>query len=124
MAKKRILVVDDEPLIVKALKYGLECSGYEVIAAFNETQAISEVRSEKPDLILLDMNIPGSNSIGIFGTLRASSNISSIPVIFMTDLRNEERKKKVLEMGAKDIIYKPFVKNDLLAQIKKALGES
>ncbi|MFC1924443.1 response regulator [Chloroflexota bacterium] len=124
MTNKRILVVDDEPLVVKAIQFSLEYGGYEVITAFSGNQAISKARSEKPDLVLLDIRMPVESGIGVFEILRSISNTSLIPVIFITASANEEVKKKVLEMGAQDFIYKPFNKNDLLAKVKNALGES
>ena len=124
MAKKKILVVDDEPQIVQVIQISLEYCGYEVITAFSGNQAISKARSEKPDLVLLDVKMPVESGIGVFEILRSISNTSLIPVIFITASANEEVKEKVLGMGAQDFIYKPFNKNDLLAKVKNALGES
>lgn len=122
MAKK-ILVVDDEPDIVKALTVRLRANNYEVIAAYDGLQALSRAQKEKPDLILLDIKMPADSGVGVFQKLKKLSYTGVIPVIFITAYASEEIRQKILEMGAEGFIAKPFNAEELLAKVKKALGE-
>jgi DNA-binding response OmpR family regulator len=122
MAKK-ILIADDEYNIVKLLSFRLQANGYEVIQAFDGNQAFEIAVKEKPDLILLDFNMPGFKGTGVLEKLKATSQVSRIPVIFVTAFTDDETKNKVIEMGARDFIGKPFDPEDVLNKIKKALEE-
>jgi DNA-binding response OmpR family regulator len=120
---KKILVVDDELDIVKALTVRLKANNYDVIGACDGTQAIGKAHKEKPDLILMDIKMPGQGGIKAYEHLKVSSDTSLIPVIFVTAIANEETRQQILEMGAVDFIAKPFDSRDVLAKVKKALGE-
>ena len=110
-----ILVVDDEPRIVKFLKVKLEASGYEVMAAGNGLEALEILRSQEPDLLVLDLVMPGMDG---FETLRQVRGISSIPVIILSARETSIDKIKGLEMGADDYLAKPFSPEELLARIE------
>ena len=115
MKQFSILVVDDEPRIVKFLKIRLEASGYEVLAAGNGLQALEILRSQEPDLLVLDLVMPGIDG---FETLRQVRAVSSIPVIILSAREASIDKIKGLEMGADDYLAKPFSPDELLARIE------
>jgi DNA-binding response OmpR family regulator len=119
----KILIADDEYNIVKLLSSRLQANGYEVIQAFDGNQAFEIAVKEKPDLILLDYNMPGCKGTTVLERLRESNHSFLTPVIFVTAFTDEETKNKVMEMGACDFIGKPFDPDEVLIKIKKALGE-
>jgi len=122
MAKK-ILVADDEPDIVKMLSMRLKAHGYEVIAAFDGLQAVREAYKERPDLILLDIKMPAGDGYTVFENLKRSVQIRLIPIIFVSALPPREVEEKVEQLGAQGFISKPFDSKELVARVKKVLGE-
>lgn len=122
MAKK-ILVADDEPDIVKMLSMRLKAYGYEIIAAFDGLQAVREAYKEKPDLILLDIKMPAGDGYTVFENLKRSVQIRLIPIIFVSALPPREVEEKVAQLGAQGFIAKPFDSKELVAKVKKVLGE-
>jgi two-component system chemotaxis response regulator CheY len=124
--RKKILLIEDEESLVKALTIRLRASGYEVFYAFDVLQGVQKARREKPGLIILDIRIPGGDGFLVAQRLNNSIMTRDIPVIFLTGLPESEGKKKALELGAKFYIKKPYDPDDLLDKVKTALalGES
>jgi DNA-binding response OmpR family regulator len=122
MAKK-ILIADDDPHIVALISSRLKANKYEVVAAYDAVQTISQVRKEKPDLIILDIKMPAGTGIGVLENLRRCVDTSTTPVLVMTAYPNEATRQKALEMGVVDFIPKPFQAEEILVKIKKILGE-
>ncbi|MCB2202892.1 response regulator transcription factor [bacterium] len=116
--KYRILVVDDEKRMVGFIRLNLEQDGFEVIEAFNGTEALDRLRDSLPDLILLDVMMP---DIDGFEVLRMIREISQVPVIMLTAKEEEDDKVKGLELGADDYITKPFSPRELVSRIKAVL---
>jgi len=113
-----ILVVDDEPSIVDVLRYNLEKANFTVLIASNGEQAIQLARSRQPDLIVLDLMLPGIDGLEVCRQLRKED---SVPIIMLT-ARDEEIDRVVgLELGADDYIVKPFSIRELIARIKAVL---
>jgi len=113
-----ILVVDDEPQIRRVMRTTLSNNGYTVTEARSGEEALEKIRSQSPDLILLDINMP---SMGGLETCREIRNGSDVPVIMLT-VRNTERDKvRALDAGADDYVVKPFGMEELLARIRAAL---
>jgi len=110
-----ILVVDDEPRIIKFLKLRLEASGYEVLTAGNGLEALEQLQSEEPELLVLDLVMPDMDG---FETLKQVRSMSSIPVIILSARETSIDKIKGLEMGADDYLAKPFSPDELLARIE------
>ncbi|GAB6169979.1 response regulator transcription factor [Clostridium carnis] len=121
MAKGKILVVDDEEHIVELISYNLESSGYNVIKANNGVNAFQLAREEKPNLILLDLMLPGMDGFDVCKAVRGDSDIKNTPVIMLTAKGEELDKILGLELGADDYITKPFSIRELLARIKAVL---
>lgn len=115
----KILVVDDEASIVTLLTYNLEKAGYGVVAAGNGKEALAKVNSEHPDLILLDLMLPGLDGLDVLKQLRQERNLT--PVILLTARGEELDKVLGLELGADDYITKPFSPREVVARVKALL---
>ena len=121
---KKILIVDDEINVIKVIASRLKANNYDVVTASDGTYAVKRALEEKPDLIILDIKMPAGGGISVFENLRRLDSVMMTPVIFITAHPTEEIKKQVLEMGAEDFVAKPFDPDDLLAKVRKALGEN
>lgn len=118
MNAANILVVDDEPQIRRVLRSTLSTQGYVITEAKTGEEALESLRKERPDLVLLDMNMPGMGGIE---TCREIRRASDAPIIMLT-VRNAERDKvAALDAGADDYVVKPFGIEELLARIRAAL---
>jgi len=113
-----ILVVDDEPKIVKLARDYLEKSGFRVVAAEDGTTALAQARHEHPDLIVLDLNLPGMDGLDICRALRRESDV---PIIMLTARAEEPDRLIGLELGADDYIVKPFSPRELVARVRAVL---
>jgi two-component system KDP operon response regulator KdpE len=118
MTSARILVVDDEPQIRRVMRSTLTAEGYEVHDAKTGTEALDELRKERYDLVLLDVNMPGMDGIETCKLIRASSEIA---VIMLTVRNAEQDKIAALDAGADDYVTKPFSMPELLARIRAGL---
>ncbi len=116
--KYRILVVDDEKRMVGFIRLNLEHDGFDVLEAFNGTQAINRLRESLPDLILLDVMMPDLDG---FEVLRMIREVSAVPVIMLTAKGEENDKVRGLELGADDYITKPFSPRELVSRIRAVL---
>ncbi|MBD8497871.1 response regulator YycF [Paenibacillus arenosi] len=114
----KILVVDDEQPIADILKFNLEKEGYEVVCAFDGNQAVELALSEKPDLILLDLMLPGKDGMDVCREVRQHRHM---PIIMLTAKDTELDKVLGLELGADDYVTKPFSTRELLARVKAHL---
>ncbi|TIO53706.1 MAG: response regulator transcription factor [Mesorhizobium sp.] len=114
-----ILVVDDEPPIRKLLRVGLGSQGYAVSEAPNAKTAIELVQTERPDLILLDLGLPGMTGLELLGKWRNDG--LDIPVVILSSRTDETGIVSALELGADDYVTKPFGMNELVARIRVAL---
>jgi two-component system, OmpR family, response regulator VicR len=115
---KRILLVDDEPLIIKGLKYTLEQEGYETLAAYDGEEALEVFSSNAVDLVLLDVMLPKLDGIQVCQRIRESSNV---PIIMLTAKGEDMDKILGLEYGADDYMTKPFNILEVKARIKTIL---
>jgi len=119
--KKRILIVDDERDIVKALMIRLQGAGYDVVTAFDGAQGVFMAHKEKPDLIILDIRMPAGNGFSVAQRLKRSMHTFTIPVIFLTGSPEKNAEKKAMALGARFYIKKPYDPEELLDAIKRAL---
>jgi DNA-binding response OmpR family regulator len=122
--KKKILIVDDERDIVKAVMIRLQGAGYEVVTAFDGAQGVFMAHKEKPDLIILDIRMPAGNGFSVAQRLKRSMHTFTIPVIFLTGSPEKNAEKKAMALGARFYIKKPYDPEELLDAIKRALEES
>ena len=121
--KKKILIVDDEPSVVKLLSKQLEVNGYKAYGVNDCYHCIKMAKEVKPDLILLDMQMPAGGGIHAFEGLKASIYTSTIPIIFITAVPGEEVKKLIMELGADGFFQKPFKIAELLKKIEELIGK-
>jgi len=112
---KKILVIDDEPLITESLEYSLKQEGFQVVVAHDGHQALEVAREEIPDLIVLDIMLPGMDG---WETCRRLRQESTVPIIMLTARGQEIDRVLGLEMGADDYLAKPFSFRELLARIR------
>ncbi len=115
---RRILVVDDEPRMINFIRMNLELEGHQVIEAHNGMEALEQIRTQLPDIVLLDVMMPELDG---FETLRMLREFSDIPVIMLTAKGDENDKVYGLELGADDYITKPFGPRELSSRIKAVL---
>lgn len=120
MARK-ILVVDDEEVLVEAIMYNLVQSGYQVLTASDGVTALDIARRETPDLIVLDIMLPGMDGLEVCRQLRREKRTSTVPIIMLTAKGDEIDKVVGLEVGADDYVTKPFGRRELLARIRALL---
>ena len=121
MANEKILVVDDEEHIAELISYNLTSNGYKVITANNGNDAVKLAVEEKPNLILLDLMIPGKDGYDVCKDVRSNSEIRNIPIIMLTAKSEELDKILGLELGADDYITKPFDIREVITRIRVAL---
>jgi two-component system alkaline phosphatase synthesis response regulator PhoP len=116
----KILLVDDEPDIVEFLRYNLERENFKVIESFNGEEALKMLK-EKPDLILLDIMMPGMNGYEVCRRIKENTQFKEIPVVFLTALSQENDEIRGLEAGGSDFIKKPISTPKLIARVKANL---
>ncbi|NLH97275.1 MAG: response regulator [Clostridiaceae bacterium] len=121
MFKKKILVIDDTELMVRLTTDILTKHGYEVVSANNGVDGIKMVATEKPDLVLLDVVMPGIDGFEVCKLLRKDESNNLIPIIMLTAQGNEEDKLAGLELGADDYITKPFNPRELVSRVRNTL---
>jgi len=114
---KKILIADDEPDILEIIQYNLQNEGYEVITAKNGNEAIDQAKRSNPDLIILDIMMPGKNGIEVCNTLRLQPAFNDTLIIFLTALSDEGTEVKGLETGADDFITKPVSPKVLVSKV-------
>ena len=124
MNKEKVLIVDDEEHILELLKFNLSNSGYNVICASNGIDAVNIAKTEKPDLVLLDLMIPGMDGLDVCKEIKKNPETSKAAIIMITAKSEELDKILGLELGADDYITKPFSIRELLARVKAVLRRS
>jgi len=115
---KTILVVDDEPKIVELARDYLEHAGFAVVSASDGTEALTRARSDRPDLIVLDLGLPKLDGLDVARALRKRS---SVPIVILTGRSDESDKLVGLELGADDYVTKPFSPKELVARVRAVL---
>ncbi len=121
MSKKTILVIEDEKNIQELLKFNLEEEGYRVLCASTGDRGLEAAGREKPDLIVLDVMLPGVSGTDVLKSIRAHSKIAATPVLMLTARSQESDKVLGLELGADDYVTKPFSPRELSARVKALL---
>jgi two-component system response regulator RegX3 len=117
----RILLVEDEPALAESVRYALDDEGYDVIVADNGPAGLESARALKPDLVLLDLMLPGMSGLDVCRQMRVSSDV---PIIVLTAKDSEADKVSGLELGADDYVTKPFSMRELTARIRAHLRRS
>ena len=118
---RKILVVDDEAVLVETIAYNLEQAGYQVTTAADGASALEIVRREPPDLIILDIMLPEMDGLEVCRQLRRDGGTTATPIIMLTAKGDEIDKVVGLEVGADDYVTKPFGRRELLARVRALL---
>src|SRR5580698_6660347 len=114
----KVLVVDDDPSLLKALRIGLRARGDDVLAAHTGAEAITQVALEGPDLVILDLGLPDLDGIEVCRRIR---EFSQVPIVVLSAYGDERRKVEALDGGADDFVTKPFGMAELEARLRVAL---
>jgi two-component system KDP operon response regulator KdpE len=118
-APPRVLIVDDEPAIRRFLRTSLRAEGYATLEAETGEAALAEIRRRAPDLVVLDLGLPGIDGLEVIRRLRTPDSV--LPIIVLTSRTDEAGKVEALDLGADDYVTKPFGVDELLARIRAAL---
>jgi DNA-binding response OmpR family regulator len=119
---KRVLIADDEPNIVASLEFLMEQAGYEVKVAASGQEALELVASFRPDLVLLDVMMPGKNGYEVCQSVKSDPATRAVKVVMLSAKGRDVEVAKGLELGADAYVTKPFSTRDLVAQIRDMLG--
>jgi DNA-binding response OmpR family regulator len=123
MPTKRILIVDDEPDLLETIQVTLEMEGYECLVAYDGFRGLDRARTEKPDLIILDVMLPGLNGYKICRLLKFDEQYKHIPIIMLTAEAQEQDRLTGEETGADYYMTKPFAADKLIAKVAEFLGK-
>lgn len=122
--KRRILLVDDEPSIIKIVRKQLELAGFEVLVAVNGLEALTQAEQGQPDLIILDRMLPQKNGMEVCQELKASPTMKQIPVLMLSANARQQDQEASLRQGADAYLTKPFVLDELLRVIRGLLEKA
>lgn len=120
----KVLVVDDEPNIVLSLEFLMQQAGFEVTTALDGETALVLVKETQPDLILLDISLPGISGFEVLEELRSQEAYKRLPIVMLTAHGREVEREKGLALGADDYITKPFSTRALVEKVQALLNES
>jgi CheY-like chemotaxis protein len=121
-AKKRVLAVDDEKLIVLAIRHNLKLAGYEVLEAYDGREAIEKMESERPDLIILDVMMPELSGWDVLSSIRDDPELRNTPVVMLTALGQDGDVSETIRRGADFHLTKPFEPRQLLEIVGRLLA--
>jgi phosphate regulon transcriptional regulator PhoB len=124
MAKGQVLVIDDEKDLIELARYNLEKDGFEVKSAQDGESGLAAAINGHPDIILIDLMLPGIDGLDVCRSLRADNRTARIPIIMLTAKSAESDRVLGLELGADDYVTKPFSPRELIARIKAVLRRS
>jgi len=123
MGRGKVLIIDDEPDIVETLTFMLEARNYDVIAALDGAEGIVKVKTENPDVALLDIMMPGMDGYAVCNKLKSNDDTKNLPVIMLTAKGEGEAVIKAHKSGADDYIVKPFSSHELLTRLKNIIHQ-
>ena len=124
MTRGTVLVIDDEKDLIELVRYNLRNEGFEVLAALDGESGVREAFDRMPDLVLIDLMLPGIDGLEVCRRLRADERTSRIPLIMLTAKTSEADRVVGLELGADDYVTKPFSPRELAARVKAVLRRS
>ena len=121
MVRKRLLIVDDEEDLVELVSYNLKKEGFLPVASFDGSDALSKLKNDNFDLVILDLMLPGMDGLEVLRVIRSDARLSMLPVLLLTAKAEEMDRVIGLEMGADDYVTKPFSPRELVARVKALL---
>lgn len=119
---KSVLLVEDEPHILEALRFLLERDGFAVSACSDGDQAVATARRNAPDLVVLDVMLPGRNGFEILREMRASADLAETPVLMLTAKGQSRDRETALEAGASRFVTKPFSNEEIVAAVRELVA--
>lgn len=120
----KVMVVDDEPNIVLSLEFLMQQAGFQVVTAATGEEALELINQTAPNLVLLDISLPGISGFEVLQSLRQQADFKNLPIIMLTAHGREAEKEKGLALGADDYITKPFSTQELVEKVKSLLAET
>lgn len=120
--KHRILICDDDPLLIELISFRLKAKGFDVITASDGEEALAKLASAQPSLIVLDAMMPRLDGFEVLSRMKSDDAVSHIPVIMLTARKGEKDIVSALQRGADDYLVKPFIPEELLARLSKLLA--
>jgi DNA-binding response OmpR family regulator len=120
--KHRILICDDDPLLIELMSFRLQAKGFDVITATDGEEALAKVASDQPSLVVLDAMMPRLDGFEVLSRMKSNAGVAHIPVIMLTARKGEKDIVSALERGADDYLVKPFIPEELLARLSKLLA--
>lgn len=119
---KKVLIVDDEPDMLKAISFRLKKAGYEILTAVNGKIALDIISSNKPDLVLLDLRMPVMGGEEVCAKIKNDELLKDLPIILLTASSGGKIADKAKELGVEDCLVKPFDSEVLLKKVQKLIG--
>jgi len=119
---KRILIVEDDPSLLRAVSYILEKEGYEVLTAMNGLEGLTKAKGENPDLLILDVMLPGIDGFEVCHRLRAESQTAQLPILMLSAKGQAADRSTGLQVGANEYLTKPVERLVLLGKVEDLLG--
>ena len=120
---KKILVVEDDPAAIRFISYALEIEGYEVLTASNGLEGLKKVQEEEPDLLVLDVMLPGLDGFQVCRRLRAEPQTAHLPILMLSAKAQEVDKTTGLKVGADEYLAKPVDPLELVSQVGSLLAQ-
>ncbi|TPK97632.1 MULTISPECIES: response regulator [unclassified Mesorhizobium] len=121
-AKARILICDDDPLLLELMEFRLKAKGYEVVKAVDGAEALEKVRRDAPDVVVLDAMMPKADGLEVLARIKGDPALSEIPVVMLTARKGEKDIVSALDKGADDYLVKPFIPEELLARLARLIA--
>ena len=119
---QHVLLIEDEPNIVEAMRFILSREGWRVSSHADGTTAVSCIRGDVPDLVILDLMLPGRSGLEILSDLRADPELRSVPVMMLTAKGQGRDREAAMRAGATHFMTKPFANADMLAEVRAIMG--
>jgi len=121
-SKARILICDDDPLLLELMEFRLRAKGYEVIKAVDGAEALAKAEQDRPDIIVLDAMMPKADGLEVLARIKGDPALSEIPVVMLTARKGEKDIVSALDKGADDYLVKPFIPEELLARLARLIA--
>ncbi|MBM3600732.1 MAG: response regulator [Alphaproteobacteria bacterium] len=118
----RILIADDDPMVVQLVEFKLTRRGHQVVSATDGASALDVATRERPDLVVLDAMMPALSGVEVLRRLSENADTASIPVVMLTARRREQDVVEALKLGARKYLVKPFMPEELMARIEAILA--
>jgi len=121
-AKARVLICDDDPLLLELMEFRLRAKGYEVITAVDGAEALVKAEQDGPDIVVLDAMMPKADGLEVLARIKANPILAETPVVMLTARKAERDIVSALEKGADDYLVKPFIPEELLARLARLIA--